>query len=101
MEATCSSQTSFYNKPTQCHIPEDGILHSHRRENLKSYVILIDFIFNLLPHSIMKQRPINLYAHVSDIHRNVGVNGDSNIKQEVFGRTNHLLSFHYVLTQTA
>jgi hypothetical protein len=27
-----------YRIPTRCHIPEDGILHSHRRENLKSHV---------------------------------------------------------------
>jgi hypothetical protein len=25
---------------TRRHIPEDGILHSHRRENLKSYIAL-------------------------------------------------------------
>jgi hypothetical protein len=38
MEATHSSETSVCNKPTRHHIPEDGILHSHRRENLKSYI---------------------------------------------------------------
>jgi hypothetical protein len=38
MEATRSSETSVYNKPTQRHIPEDGILHSHLRENLKSHL---------------------------------------------------------------
>jgi hypothetical protein len=26
MEATRSSETSVYDKPTQCHIPEGGIL---------------------------------------------------------------------------
>jgi hypothetical protein len=26
MEATCSSETSVYNRPTRRHIPEDGIL---------------------------------------------------------------------------
>jgi hypothetical protein len=36
MEETCSSETSVYNKPTRRHIPDDDILHSHRRENLKS-----------------------------------------------------------------
>jgi hypothetical protein len=36
MEATRSSETSIYNKPTRYHIPEDGIFHSHRRENFKS-----------------------------------------------------------------
>jgi hypothetical protein len=25
------------------YIPEDGILHSHRRENLKSYIALADW----------------------------------------------------------
>jgi hypothetical protein len=37
LEATCSSETSVYIKPTWCHIPEDGILHSHCRENQKFY----------------------------------------------------------------
>jgi hypothetical protein len=35
MEAIRSSETSVYNKPTRRHIPGDGILYSHRRENLK------------------------------------------------------------------
>jgi hypothetical protein len=26
MEATCSSETSVYNKPTRRHIPEDDII---------------------------------------------------------------------------
>jgi hypothetical protein len=30
MEATCSSETSVCNKPTQHHIPEDGILHTRK-----------------------------------------------------------------------
>jgi hypothetical protein len=38
MEAICSSETSANKIPTRRHIPEDGILHSHRRENLKSYM---------------------------------------------------------------
>jgi hypothetical protein len=37
MEAICSSETSVHTTSTRRHIPEDGILHSHRRENLKSY----------------------------------------------------------------
>jgi hypothetical protein len=33
-----SSVTSFLTRTTRRHIPEDGILHSHLRENLKSYI---------------------------------------------------------------
>jgi hypothetical protein len=36
MEATRFSETSVCNKPTRRHIP-DGILHSYRRENIKSH----------------------------------------------------------------
>jgi hypothetical protein len=39
MEAIRSSETSVQStKSTRHHTPEDGILHSHRRENLKSYI---------------------------------------------------------------
>jgi hypothetical protein len=31
-----SSETSGFKRSTRHHIPEDGILHSHRRENFKS-----------------------------------------------------------------
>jgi hypothetical protein len=37
MEETRSSETSVYIKHTRRHIPEDDILHSHCRENLKCY----------------------------------------------------------------
>jgi hypothetical protein len=37
MEDLSSYETSVITKATQRNISEDGILHSHRRENLKSY----------------------------------------------------------------
>jgi hypothetical protein len=40
MEAIRSSETPILKRASQRHIPEDGILHSHRRENLKSYIAL-------------------------------------------------------------
>jgi hypothetical protein len=39
MEAIRSSEMSLSKISTRRHIPEDGILHSHRRENLKSYIL--------------------------------------------------------------
>jgi hypothetical protein len=43
MEAIRSSETSVITRFTQRYIPEDGILRSHRRENLKSYITLTDW----------------------------------------------------------
>jgi hypothetical protein len=39
-EALRSSETSVFTRVKILKIPEDAILHSHRRENLKSYIVV-------------------------------------------------------------
>jgi hypothetical protein len=41
MEAIRSSETSVHTKFTRRQITKHGILHSHRRKNLKSYKIIL------------------------------------------------------------
>jgi hypothetical protein len=40
MEALRSSETSVLTRAPRRRIPKDGILHSHGRENLRSYIAL-------------------------------------------------------------
>jgi hypothetical protein len=44
-EAQRSSETSVLTRATLRNLPEDIILHSHRRENIKSFILAYIFIY--------------------------------------------------------
>jgi hypothetical protein len=54
MKAIRSSESSVLEKATRRSIPEDGIVHSHRRENLKPYIALTGWAM----YRIRKMSPV-------------------------------------------
>jgi hypothetical protein len=58
MVALRFSETVAVTRVTWCNIPEDGILHSHRRENFKSYWP------EFLDHNVLK--PLEMKNHISN-----------------------------------
>jgi hypothetical protein len=57
MEALSFSETSVLTRATRRNIPEDGILHSHRRENFKSYIFS--------PLLVLLNSPLSKYPNKS------------------------------------
>jgi hypothetical protein len=66
METIRLSESSVFKRLTCGHIPEDDILHSHCRENRKSYIVLTGWAL-LQRHSVSYEVRTRFYIPEDDI----------------------------------
>jgi hypothetical protein len=79
-EALSSSETSVPTRATRRNIPEDAILHSHRRENLKSYIALIGWALWLRSNVFPVMYELGFYIPEDGIlhsHRSENLNSNT------------------------
>jgi hypothetical protein len=86
-EALISSETSVLTRATRRNNPEDTILHSHRRENLKSYTDDVDCQPS---HEMQSGEFIRLIILIATYYLNVVI---SCPRIHVFKKLGHLNNF--------
>jgi hypothetical protein len=64
-EALRYSETLVLTKATQHNIPEDTILHSHRRENLKSYMVESVVIITVIIYALVSHNNSSILIYIS------------------------------------
>jgi hypothetical protein len=67
IEALSSSETSVFTRATHRNIPEVDILHSHRCENLKSYIALTGWTLQWRRTVSPVKYELGFYIQVDDI----------------------------------